>query len=62
MYLDGIYNFYNILHNGEIYNVVFYFIDDDDIYNSPNFHLEMQDDDLEIPNGKVFKKLKKFIK
>ncbi|PKC66201.1 hypothetical protein RhiirA1_460048 [Rhizophagus irregularis] len=34
----------------QIKNYSLYLDDDDNIYNNPNFHLEMQDDDLEIPN------------
>ena len=32
---------------------IYFFINEDEIYNNPNFHSEEQDE-LEIPDGKCF--------
>ena len=34
------------------FKYVYFLIDDDEVYNNPNLHSEEQDD-LEIPDGKV---------
>ena len=41
------------LQQGYLNKSILYFIDENEVYNNPNFHSEEQDE-FEIPNGKSF--------
>ena len=39
-------------NNYQFYHLFYFYVDDEEMYNNPNLHSEEQDD-LEIPDGKV---------
>ena len=53
--ISGKQKFFNVIKLifTSLSNSIFYSVDDDEIYNNPNLHSEEQDE-LEIPDGKVF--------
>ena len=52
--ISGKQKFFNVIKLifTSLSNSIFYSVDDDEIYNNPNLHSEEQDE-LEIPDGKV---------